>query len=176
MPILFNFYILLATYYMIYLDQLTYPVPSASSCLLHVFCIAKNPYQTKSKRDKNLRRFILECMWFLGGGINANGGPQCPQLTRARQAPPGAPRCLVPSLKVGLGPSSGARKIIYGKKSCKNFSAIEVTDLPKYKKQFSARSGEHEAEENREGDPISEGLPPLRWKEAMDHGGNSPPI
>ena len=44
-----------------------------------------------------------------------------------------------------------------------------VRDLPEYKKRFSARSGEHETEENREGDPISEGLPPLRG-----HGGHGP--
>ena len=42
--------------------------------------------------------------------------------------------CLVPSSKVGWGPSSGARKIIYGKKSCKNFSAIGVMDLREFKK------------------------------------------
>ena len=79
------------------------------------FCFAENPYQTKSKRDKNLQRIILEYMWFLGGGINANGGPQWPQPTRERQVPPGAPRYLVPSSNVGWGPSSGARKIIYRK-------------------------------------------------------------
>ena len=42
-------------------------------------------------------------------------------------------------------------------------------DLWEYKKQFSARSGECETEENREGDPISDGLPPLRR-----HGGHGP--
>jgi hypothetical protein len=38
-----------------------------------------------------------------------------------------------------------------------------------FKKWFSARSGEREIEENREGDPISEGLLPLRR-----HGGHGP--
>ena len=33
-------------------------MPSASSCLLHVFCFAEYPYQTESKRDKNWRRFF----------------------------------------------------------------------------------------------------------------------
>ena len=42
-------------------------------------------------------------------------------------------------------------------------------DLREYKKQFLARFGERETEENREGDPISEGLPPLRR-----HGGHGP--
>ena len=32
-------------------------MPSASSCLMHAFCFAENPYQTESKWDKNLRRF-----------------------------------------------------------------------------------------------------------------------
>ena len=41
-------------------------------------------------------------------------------------------------------------------------------DLPEYKKRFSARSGEHETEENREEDPISEGLQPLHRH--GDHG------
>ena len=41
-------------------------------------------------------------------------------------------------------------------------------DLREYKKRFSAISGERETEENKEGDPISEGLPPLRGH--GDHG------
>ena len=56
----------------------------------------------------------------------------------------------------------GRKEAYIQKKSCSNLSAIGVTDLPEYKKRFSARSGEHETEENREGDPISEGLPPPR--------------
>ena len=55
MPIFYNFYILLATIYMIFLDYYIDPVPSACSCLLHVFCFIENPYQTESKRDKNLQ-------------------------------------------------------------------------------------------------------------------------
>ena len=39
-------------------------MPSASSCLLHVLCFAKNQYQTESKRDKNGRRIILEYLGF----------------------------------------------------------------------------------------------------------------
>ena len=59
-------------------------MPSVSSCFLHVFCFIENPYQTKSKRDKNLRRIILEYMWFLGLGINANGGRKWPRDTKVR--------------------------------------------------------------------------------------------
>ena len=89
---------------------------------------------------------------------------------------PGAWWWVVPSSNVGWGSTSGARKLISGKKSCLNLSAIVVTDLPEYKKQFLVRSGERETEENREGDPISEGLPPLRGHVGHDQRGNSPPI
>ena len=37
-------------------------MPSASSCLLHVFGFAEYPYQTESKRDKNGRSLFLENM------------------------------------------------------------------------------------------------------------------
>ena len=42
-------------------------------------------------------------------------------------------------------------------------------DLLKYKKRFSATSEECKTEENTEGDPVSEGLLPLRC-----HGGHGP--
>ena len=48
-------------------------------------------------------------------------------------------------------------------------SAIGVTDLRIFKKRQKARIGERETEENREGDPISEGLLPLRR-----HGSHGP--
>ena len=37
-------------------------MPSASSCLLHVFGFAEYPYQTESKRDKKGRSLFLENM------------------------------------------------------------------------------------------------------------------
>ena len=63
----------------------------------------------------------------------------------------------------------GRKEAYIRKKSCKKISAIGVTNLREYKKQFSARSRERETEENREGDPISEGPLPLRR-----HGGHGP--
>ena len=39
-------------------------MPSASSFLLHVFSFAEYPYQTESKRDKNLQRFFLNICEF----------------------------------------------------------------------------------------------------------------
>lgn len=62
----------------------------------------------------------------MGGGINANRGLQSPQPTRAYQAPPSTPKCLVPSSKVGWGPSSGARKILYGKNHVKISAQSEL--------------------------------------------------
>ena len=56
----------------------------------------------------------------------------------------------------------GRKEAYIRKKSCKKISAIGVTGLREYKKRFSAKSWERETEENREGDPISEGLSPLR--------------
>ena len=52
-------------------------MPSASSCLLHVFGFAEYPYQTESKRDKNGRSLFLENMENLEGKstrTSARGG------------------------------------------------------------------------------------------------------
>lgn len=46
--------------------------------------------------------------------------------SRAHRAAPGMPRYLVPSSNVGSGPSSGTRKIIYGKKCVKISAQSEL--------------------------------------------------
>ena len=83
MPILYNFHILLATFYIIF--GTNNPVPSASSCLFHVFRFAENPYQMDSKRDKNQRRLFWNICDFweekstrddARGGHEAGGTPQ----------------------------------------------------------------------------------------------------
>ena len=92
-----------------------------------------------------------------------------PTRTTIHLGAPQAPSawwCMLLTSYVGWSSTSGARKLIPGKKSC---YAIRVTDLWEYKKRFSAKTGERKTEENREGDPISEGLPPLRG-----HGGHGP--
>lgn len=48
------------------------------------FCFAQNSYQTDSKRDKNLRRFVLEYKWILEVGINARRCTRVPQASRTR--------------------------------------------------------------------------------------------
>ena len=68
---------------------------------------------------------------------------------------------VVPTSYIGWSSTSGARKLI-SRKIVLNLSAIGVTDLREYEKLFLARSRECVIEEYREGDPISEGLPPLR--------------
>ena len=62
MPILFNFHILFGNFLYYFWDKHIDTVPSASSCLLHVFGFAEYPYQTESKRDKNRRSLFLENM------------------------------------------------------------------------------------------------------------------
>ena len=106
MPILYNFHILLATFYMIYWTNLLIQCPLRVPVFLHVFCITENPYQKKPKCNKILRRIILEYMWFLGLGINANGVPHSPQGTTARRGRAqvscgghGAPFALIPPPK-----------------------------------------------------------------------------
>ena len=89
--------------------------------------------------------------------------------TPGRAQAPGAWWWVVLTSYVGWSSTSGARKLIPGNKSCKRISAIGVTDLREYKKRFSARSEERETEEDRETDPISEGLSPLH-----SHGGHGP--
>ena len=64
-------------------------MPIASSCLLHVFGFAEYPYQTESKRDKNVWSLFLENMENLEGKsmqTSARGGHEvggCPPLGRA---------------------------------------------------------------------------------------------
>ena len=94
---------------------------------------------------------------------------------RSAHNPPGRvwwPKCAQVSyahLEGRWRPFFWCKKDNLWKKSCKNFSEIRVTDLREFKKPGRARSGERETEENREGDLISEGLPPLRH-----NGGHAP--
>ena len=56
-------------------------MPSASSCLLHVFGFAEYPYQTESKRDKNGRRYFLEYLENSERKIHAR---RCPRWSSGR--------------------------------------------------------------------------------------------
>ena len=166
MPILYNFHIFLATFYMIYwtnlLTHCVVPIP--------VFCMFFVSQSIHMKRSPNAINFMENYfgIYVIFGSWNHHKRRPT-QPTRHQGAPeaPSMPCWVVPSSNMGWGPSIGARKIIYGKKSCKSFSPIGVMDLQEFKKPWRARSRESETEENREGDPISEGLPPLRH-----HGGH----
>ena len=72
-------------------------MPSASSCLLHVFGFAEYPYQKESKRDKNGRKIILEYLGFLESKINARRCPRGPRGRGRAPDPRGPPvRRLMP--------------------------------------------------------------------------------
>ena len=68
-------------------------MPSASSCLLHVFGFAEYPYQTESKWDKNGRSLFFENMENLEGKstrTSARGGHEAgerPPLGRTPYPP-----------------------------------------------------------------------------------------
>ena len=88
MPILFNFHILLATFYIILgtniLIQCPGPVP-----ICCMFYVSQKP---NIKLDKNGRRIILEYLWFLGSKINTRRCPRGPRGRGARPGPSWAPR------------------------------------------------------------------------------------
>ena len=72
-------------------------MPSASSCLLHVFGFAEYLYQTESKRDKNGRSLFLEYLENLGeistrngvrGGHEVGGAPHPPGHAPDTRGPP----------------------------------------------------------------------------------------
>ena len=103
---------------------------------------------------------------------NWNHRKRRPTWTTIHKGAPQAPSAwwlVIPSSNISWISTLGLGNLISGKKLCKKISAIGVTDLQEYKKRFSARSEERETEENREGDPISEGLPPIR-----NHGDQGP--
>ena len=136
MPILYNFHIFLATFYMIYWTKLLIqcPVPILVFCMF--FCIAEYPYQMKPKCNKFLRRIILEYMWFLGVGITANGGPHRPRYTRVRPRPLArGGGCSSPHMTVGV--VVRAQGSLYpAKKLCKKINVIRVTDLRNIRNGF----------------------------------------
>ena len=102
-----------------------------------------------------------------GSWIHRKRRPTRTMIHQGAPQAPGACWWVVLTSYVSWTSTSGARKLISGKKIVLKSQEIGVMDLREYKKRFSTRSGERETEENREGDPISEGLSPLRR-----HGGH----
>ena len=58
MPIFYNFYVLLATFYTIFGTNILIQCPVLVPVCCMFFCFTENPYQTESKRDKNRRRLF----------------------------------------------------------------------------------------------------------------------
>ena len=91
MPILFNFHILLATFYTIFGTNilLQCPVPVPICCMFFVsqnIHIKRSPNGIKTDGD-----FFLEYMWILGSGINAGRCPRGPRGSGVCPLPRGAP-------------------------------------------------------------------------------------
>ena len=97
-------------------------MPSASCCFLHVFYIAGNQYQTKSKRRKCLKDFL---------GQKTSSGPRKHLgVPRGEQHPPGHARRPRRAL-VGCAPLEapprcflGPLDVLWPKKSSKSFAAF----------------------------------------------------
>ena len=167
MPIFYNFHILLATFYTIFGTNILIqcPVPVPVCCM---FFVSQNIH---IKRTPNAIKIYGELFWNICDFweveyIIANGGPQPPQDTWARQAAQARGGGLCPPHKLA-GAILRAQGSLYPEKIVLK-SQRNRSYGSEYKKQFSTRSGERETEENIEGDPISEGLLPLPHH--GDHG------
>ena len=143
-------------------------MPSASSCLLHVFGFAEYPYQTESKRDKNGWSLFLVNMENSEGKsmrTSARGGHEAggrPPLGRA-------PYPREPTIRrlalFFCRKKANIRKKIMAKVSIQSELRISGNIRNGERKE----SGNAETERDREIDPISEGLSPLPC-----HGGHGP--
>ena len=160
MPILFNFHILLATFYTIFGTNILIQCP----VLVPVCCMfyfSETQYQTESKRDKNGRRIILEYLGFSGARINAKLCPRWPG-DRGRALPP---RRAWHS----LGPPVRRLPLFFCRKKANFMRKIWAKDSPqselrisRYKRNGEGAESENaETERNREIGQISEGLSPL---------------
>ena len=175
MPIIYNFHIFLATFYMNYwtnlLTQCLVPVP--------VFCMFFVSQSIHIKRSPNAIKFTENYfgIYVIFGSWNHH--KRRPTQTTIHQDAPEAPSALwwvVLTSYIDWTSTSGARKLISGKQSCKNLSAIGVTDLWEYKKRFLARSGN--AKQNRTEREIQSwrGSRPSHAMDTKDRRGNPSPI
>ena len=170
MPIFYNFYILLATFYTIFgtniLIKCLVPVPVC--CMFFVsqkIHIKRSPNGIKTNSD------FLEYMWILGSGINARM-PEGP--TRVRGAPQGARhtfgtrghsvRRLVPFFRH----KKANIRIKIVSKFEPNRSYIGVTDLREFKKWWKGRIRERRNRRNQREIQSRRGSRPSAAMEAMD--------
>src|SRR3990170_1864825 len=111
MPIFYNFYILLATFYTIFgtniLIQCPVPVP--------IFCMFFVLQKIHIKRSPNAIKIYGELFWNICDFWDLEStqtGPPAPHKTPGCAQGPGAPWWVVPSSDVGRVSTSGARKLI----------------------------------------------------------------
>jgi len=123
----------------------------------------------ESKRDKNFWRFFWNICDFWekestrDDARGAHEGEGCARGGRARPGPSWP-------LRKAVGALLSPQEIQYPDKNCVQISAhSELRISGNLRNGEMAESGSAETEGNRERDPISEGLPPLRR-----HGGQGP--
>ena len=130
-------------------------MPSASSCLLHVFCFTENPYQTESIWDKNGRRIFLEYLSNMGRRIDAR---RCPRGPRGRGHAPDPRGHPVRRLTLFFC----RKKANFWRKIWVKVSIQSELRISGYKRNCERAEPENaETERDKETDPISEGLSPL---------------
>ena len=142
-------------------------MPSASSCLLHVFGFAEYPYQTESKRDKTDGAYF----WKIWKIQKENQREPVPEVV-TRQG--GAPLRARPYPRE---PTVRRLTLFFCRKKANIRKKItaKVSGQSELRISIYIRKGETELEQNaepkrnREIDPISEGLSPLPC-----HGGQGP--
>ena len=165
MPILFNFHILLATFYTIFGTNILIqcPVPVPVCCM---FFVSQNIH---IKRSPNGWSLFLEYLENSGRKIHAIRCPRWPR-GRGRACPPR--RAPDPR-----GPPVRRLMLFFCRKKANIMIKIRAKDSPQSKLRISgykrngarAESGNAETERDRETDPISEGLSPL-----PSHGSQGP--
>ena len=136
MPILYNFYILLATFYKIYWTNYW----SSAQCQFLFFCMFFVSQKIHIKRSPNAIKIYRELFWNLCDFWEVETTQTGAHRATTHQGAPGTPWCAQVScalLEGRLGPFLWRKKDnLWRKKSCKNFSAIGVTDLQEFKKRL----------------------------------------
>ena len=122
-------------------------MPSASSCLLHVFCFAETQYQTESKRDKNGRRFFWNIydFWEVKSTRDgARGGHEKGAHAHSRWARPHPPGRAWHS----LGPPVRQMMLFFCRKKANFMRKIWAKDSPQSELRISRYKGNGEGVES----------------------------
>ena len=161
MPILYNFHILLATFYTIFRTKILIqcPVPVPVCCM---FFVSQNIHIKWSPNGIKLMEIFLEYIWFLGRKIHARRCPRWPRGRRARLPPQACPWPSCPPVKRLLLFFSRKKANFQKKKIGAKVSIQLELRISGYKRNdVRAESENAETGRDKETDPISEGLSPL---------------